>query len=199
MLELPEFDESLMAIEWCKHVNGTTIFPKLPVYLRMYHERWERNQRVKDAVKSSKTELQLLQEVNDKHMLIPSGIPNRTSEPEETDDFSDFGASGHINDVEDASATHEIEVPDLAGWVDIAAATPMSQPNHRAIRPHEQLGPPIVGGLLIGLTGDNSPTVRQKRKRGHRGKDAKSRKKRRSTRCLKCNGTRASGCDGCWL
>ena len=69
-------------------MNGTTIFPKLPVYLRMHYERWERNQRVKDAVKSSKTELQLLQEVNDKHMLIPSGIPNRTSaEREDTDDF----------------------------------------------------------------------------------------------------------------
>jgi hypothetical protein len=35
VLELPRFDEELMAIEWCKHVNGTTIFPKLPVYLRM--------------------------------------------------------------------------------------------------------------------------------------------------------------------
>ena len=58
-------------------------------------------------------------------MLIPSGIPNRTSEPKETDDFSDFGTSGHINDVEDASATPESEVPDLAGWVDIAAAKPM--------------------------------------------------------------------------
>ena len=73
---------------------------------------------------------------------------------------------------------------------------PMSQPDHPAIRPHEQLGPPIVGGLLIGLTGDNSPTVRQKRKSGQRGRDAKSRKKRSCTRCLKCNGTRASDCAG---
>ena len=148
-----------MAIEWYKHVNETSRFPKLPVYLPMHYERWERNQKVKDAVKSSKTELQLLQEVNDKHMLIPSGIPNRTSEPEETDDFSDFGTSGHIDDVEDASATHEIEVPDLAGWVDIAAATPMSQPNHRAIRPLEQLGPPIVGGLPVSYTHLTLPTI----------------------------------------
>jgi hypothetical protein len=71
VLELPSFDESLMAIEWCKHVNGTTIFPKLPVYLRMYYEQWERNQRVKDAVKISKTELELLQKVSDMHMLFP--------------------------------------------------------------------------------------------------------------------------------
>jgi hypothetical protein len=31
VLELPSFNESLMAVEWCKHVNRTTIFPKLPV------------------------------------------------------------------------------------------------------------------------------------------------------------------------
>ena len=30
-----DFDK--MAIEWCDYVNGTTIFPKLPVYLRSYH------------------------------------------------------------------------------------------------------------------------------------------------------------------
>jgi hypothetical protein len=197
VLELPGFDESLMAIEWCKHVNGTTIFPKLPVYLRIHYERWERNQRVKDAVKNTKTELQMLQEVNDKHMLLPIGIPNRASAPDEdTDDFSGFGTSGHIDDGEDTGATHGIEVPDLAGWVDIAAATPMSQPNHRAIRPHEQLGQPIVGGLLIGLTAEDSPIVRQNRKRGHRGKDAQSRNKRSCARCLKCNGTDALICAG---
>jgi hypothetical protein len=92
------------------------------------------NQRVKDAVKSSKTELQLLQQVNNKHMLLLSGTPNWTSAlDEDTDDFSDFGASQHINDGEDAGATHENRVPELAGWVDITAATPMLQPSHRAI------------------------------------------------------------------
>jgi hypothetical protein len=59
-----------------------------------------------------------------------TGIPNGTSAPEDTDNFSDCGTDGHIADGKDASATHEIEVLDLAGWVDIAAATPMSQPNH---------------------------------------------------------------------
>jgi hypothetical protein len=134
----------------------------------MHHEQWERSQRVKDAVKSSKTELQLLQEVNYKHMLLPTGIPNRTSAPKDTDNFSDFGRDGHIGNEEDASANHKIkQVPDLAGWVDIDAATLMSQPNHRAIRTHEQLGPPIVGGLLIGLIANNSPTVRKNCKWGH--------------------------------
>jgi hypothetical protein len=123
-----------MAIEWGKHVNGATIFPKLPVRLRIYYEGWERNQRVKDAVKSSKTEIELLQQVNDEPLLLPSGTPNRTSaRDEDTDYFFGFGTRGRIDDGENAGVTHKSDVP-RPGWVDVAAATPMSQP---------------AGGLLI--------------------------------------------------
>jgi hypothetical protein len=155
----------------------------------MYHEQWERNQRVKAAVKSSKTELELLRKVNDKHMLFPCATGDKTSAPnEDTDDFSNVGTSGHVDGGEDASGqvgdgedtSAESEVTRRAGWVNIADAAPMPQPNHLsvAIRPREQLGPPIVGGLLIGLTDENLPRVRQIRKRGHRGKDVSSRRKR---------------------
>ena len=37
-----DFDK--MAIEWCDYVDGTTIFPKLPVYLRSYHPNMLANQ-----------------------------------------------------------------------------------------------------------------------------------------------------------
>jgi hypothetical protein len=53
------------------HGNVASMATRAAVYLRMYCEQWERNQRVKDAVKSSKTELELLEKVNDKHMLFP--------------------------------------------------------------------------------------------------------------------------------
>jgi hypothetical protein len=97
----------------------------------MHCKQWERNQWVKDAVNNSKTRLQLLQQVNNKHMVLPSGTP---APDEDTDNFSDFGTSGHIGDGEDAGATHErSKVQELVGWVDITAATPMLQPNHRAI------------------------------------------------------------------
>jgi hypothetical protein len=46
VLEMPVFDESEMAIEWCSHVHGTTIFPKFPVYLRLRFTKWEHTQRV---------------------------------------------------------------------------------------------------------------------------------------------------------
>ena len=35
------FDEEEMAIKWCDFVDCRNIFPKLPVHLRMYRERWE--------------------------------------------------------------------------------------------------------------------------------------------------------------
>jgi hypothetical protein len=31
VLEIPIFDENAMVIEWCNHMNRTTVFPKLPV------------------------------------------------------------------------------------------------------------------------------------------------------------------------
>jgi hypothetical protein len=39
-----------MAIEWCKEVDAVNNFPKLPVYLRTHYRKWQRNQRVRDAV-----------------------------------------------------------------------------------------------------------------------------------------------------
>eukprot|EP00966_Prymnesium_polylepis_P298673 6902177-Prymnesium_polylepis.1 len=45
-------DFDALAIVWCAHVNGTTIFPKLPVYLRQHFTSWERNQRIKDALRT---------------------------------------------------------------------------------------------------------------------------------------------------
>jgi hypothetical protein len=104
-------------------------------------------------------------------------------------------ASGHVDEGEDASATHESKVAGRAGWVDIADAAPMPQPNHLAIRPREQLGPPIVGGLLIGVT-DDLPALRRKRKRGYRGKAFSSRKPRTCLRCVKCKGLNADKCNG---
>ena len=47
----PNFDK--ISLQWCKHVDGLNIFPKLPVYLRLHFSNWQYNQRVKDAVNKS--------------------------------------------------------------------------------------------------------------------------------------------------
>ena len=53
-----------MAIEWCKEVDGVNIFPKLPVYLRTHYGKWQRNQRVRDAVAKAALGEARLRELN---------------------------------------------------------------------------------------------------------------------------------------
>jgi hypothetical protein len=63
-------DEDDAAAAWCKYVDGVNIFPKLPVHPRSYRDRWERNQRVKDAVKRAKAGSDKLNELN--KVLVPA-------------------------------------------------------------------------------------------------------------------------------
>lgn len=46
--ETPDF--AAMALEWCQHVDGHSVYPKLPVYLRLHHSNWQVNSRVREAV-----------------------------------------------------------------------------------------------------------------------------------------------------
>jgi len=75
--ECRKFDEMLrggnsdqnwdkMAVDWCQHVDGVTIFPKLPVYLRTHHTAWVRNQRVKEAVRKAAPGEAVLARLNEK-------------------------------------------------------------------------------------------------------------------------------------
>ena len=63
-LEQTQFDAEVMALEWCEHVDGATVFPKLPVYLRTHHEAWKKNQQVKDAVERKKADMAALETIN---------------------------------------------------------------------------------------------------------------------------------------
>lgn len=53
-----------MALKWCEFVDGVTIFPKLPVYLRTYHSTWQRNQRIKDALEKASAGIARLKALN---------------------------------------------------------------------------------------------------------------------------------------
>jgi hypothetical protein len=78
--QLSGFNDEKMAIEWCKHVDGKSIFPKLPVYLREYHKHWLRNQRIQDAVKNMKSEIELLEAINKRQTPVELSPPTRISE-----------------------------------------------------------------------------------------------------------------------
>ena len=49
--------------EWMNHVDGIKIYPKLSVSIRTYHEKWKKNNRVKDAIQESKKSLKQLKQL----------------------------------------------------------------------------------------------------------------------------------------
>jgi len=57
-----DFDK--MAIEWCRSVDGKTIFPKLPVYLRTYHTAWQKNNAARDAAREAAAGAKVLTRIN---------------------------------------------------------------------------------------------------------------------------------------
>jgi len=46
--EVPDF--KTLALEFTKRADGVTIFPTLPVYLRLYHTKWKHSKRIEDAM-----------------------------------------------------------------------------------------------------------------------------------------------------
>ena len=72
-----DLDMDRMALEWCKHVDGVNISPKLPVYLRTYHSAWTRNQRVREAVRTAVAGEAVLTRINAETLqaLLPASAP----------------------------------------------------------------------------------------------------------------------------
>jgi hypothetical protein len=54
ILQQPRFGGKQMAIRWMAGVDGENIFPKVPAQLKEYFVKWERNQRIQDAMKGIK-------------------------------------------------------------------------------------------------------------------------------------------------
>ena len=81
-------------------------------------------------------------------------------------------------------------------WAKVNDPTPMVQPHYLAIRPRQQLDPPTVGGLEIGLSSWAEMNTRHKT-RVLRGKDLRERRKRTRARCvLHHTSTNRSRCSG---
>ena len=53
-----------MEMKWCNKVDAANVFPKLPVYLCTHYSRWQRNQRVRDAVDRAAPGEARLREIN---------------------------------------------------------------------------------------------------------------------------------------
>jgi hypothetical protein len=182
------FDADEMALRWCNHIDGLTIFPKLPVYLRVYHGIYLKNERVKDAVKVMKSHVELLETINQE--LVPPDIAS-------TNEREGFIMDGIETEEAIAAATdHEEDLPSIAstGWPVVPPPSVMPPPEMIARKP-VGMGPPVVAGTVIGLITEaqDAPMYRGD---GQRGKDSKPRAERQCKRCKEYAGPNATTCKG---
>ena len=64
--------EDPASVEWCQFVDGVDIFPKLPVHIRNYRDKFERNHRVRQSRENAKAGSEMLAKLNDALTVPPS-------------------------------------------------------------------------------------------------------------------------------
>ena len=201
VMRMQSLDFDLMAMEWVKFTDGITIFPKLPVYLRTHYKAWQRNQRVRDAVRVAATGKERLRMLN--AATAPLTAPAGPT-------IAAIAAAISAAPVGGAASASAIS-PSLAGSGNRAAEPVAHATSTRAVGsfslpPQHPMMPrlsvlmprpvtqPIVGGTFIG--GAPSQPLSEKRKHGDRGKDQSKRKERRCGLCKQHNDERAMVCNG---
>jgi hypothetical protein len=194
-----DFDQ--MSIEWCKHVDGVAVFPKLPVYLRQHHTAWLHNARTRDMVKAAAPGLAALQKVlgADVAMVVapPPAESSTTSPatpptPVESPPTSPAAPPPPSPDALLAPTTSTLVVvalPPVAAAVAIApllthimASAPTRRSGDEAI---------VVGGMVIG----ESISTRLPPPSSTRGGDKKPRLRRRCRNCKYARETDATARD----
>ena len=160
-----DFDQ--MALDWCGHVNGKTIFPKLPAYLRTYETTWKRTQAVRAAMRVAKPANDILKQL----MKKTGHAPPATAAPAPD---AAGGAAGA------AAGAPPAPAPAPAP---IAQYGPMAQPAV-AVVPEE--GVRVVGGTATsGTAAADGGGGEEKEKRGH-GKRGKGRGTYTQRLCKRC-------------
>jgi hypothetical protein len=201
-------DFEAMAAAWVIKVNGKTIFPKLPVYLRNYYDEWRRNQLIKEAVARAATKKNALGKLNSR--LIP--FTQYQSQNESTPTASAAGTyqqqqNQFLNTrVEPVASDDEMgaeilddtcTVNDTVSWPQ--PVLPPAMPKAAPLDPVAPCPLHVVGGVQIQRRG-RFPVVPLPvlavRKKGQRGRDSKFRQPRRCKRCVKFGGTNAVECLG---
>ena len=205
-IEQQQFDAEAMAIEWCEHVNGATVFPKLPVYLRTHHEAWKKNQQVKDAVERKQADAAALEAINTEtqEALMPDAPAHDQTDGAGASSSSSGGGSGGGGGGGGGalSAYHPQLVQETtqhpAGFAPYSGPAPPF--------------PPVVAGMLMALTEPvakiapvaNGGGAGEKRKgMGGRPPGVKNKKGRQPPTCKQCGrqyphcrgGTGRGACD----
>jgi hypothetical protein len=195
-----KIDFDAIALDWCKLVDGVTVFPKLPVYLSMHHTAWSRNQRVRDAVRAVAQGVAALAALNTR--TAPSLNLDRSPQaaaPAVAPAIASISASAAAaSQIRNPAAIASSPTPACAPtpFPDVMPPTchhaPMPPPPSSAMRPSHPR--PAVGGMNIGPQPQtNGPP---QRRHGQRGGDEHKRQPRSCQRCLANGGQNAQRCKG---
>jgi hypothetical protein len=183
-----DFDR--MAIKWCERVDGINIFPKLPVYLRTHYTTWQRNQRVRDAVRRAAAGEIRLRELNARLGPVLPPAPAAPAAAPATPAAPAAAPNGAPN-------TAPTGAPTAHATAAAAAAAPapkarINQPRMPPTMPQPPLTMPlpvevaVVGGHAVGGAPPTQPMAPRpaKRRNGQRGEDTGG--KRATRRCKRC-------------
>ena len=189
--ELPSpLDFSNMALAWHSKVDGKVIFPKLPVYLRVYHTKWLRNTRIRDALNRMAVPLEQLR--TRLAADLPPAAPARPTAPVPAQPAAPSPAPA----ARAPPAAPALATPAAASPAQPVIAQPLARLPHALPKPPVRAvavaavaddgTPQVVGGVRIGP----SPVVAGEAPGGHatgkckRGKDRPHVKRVRT--CTRC-------------
>ena len=169
-------DPRQQALEWVKGVNGVDIFPKLPVHLRDYCERFEQNARARQAYDDARESRESLDSLN-KSLCPISTEPDDHTNPHAPDEDSNQQVPDEGSNRQELMR-HPRQY--TRQWEPAVAPQPLRPAAPNAIETRNI----SVGGMLI----DKNPEVIQMdsifiNRNGKRGRDIQ---KRAIRRCMKC-------------
>ncbi|EJK48190.1 hypothetical protein THAOC_33036 [Thalassiosira oceanica] len=182
-------DDHEMAVWWCSKVDGEKVFPKLPVHIRLYRKKWQKNRRVVDCVNRAKKSSDLLTSLN--NALRPDTV--------------ETGAANSSVANMAAPASQNIAGPANSAVSNLAAAASQNQrppvlrpsgidqPNQQALRDGNS---EVIGGTKVGGF-ETEPEVPRKRARGgDKPKSTGALRQRACQRCQQFNGDHKYECGG---
>lgn len=161
-------DFQKMACEWATQVDAITVFPKLPVQLRLYHKIWMQNSKVKAAIVDHAHGLAITSEILKE---TEASLPNPVMPPPMVATRA-RRAAPDVLITGPATHTHAVQV----------LVTPIVHANLTD-----------VGGISMRTDTSAPPAVRppiQKKRHGDRGTDVKERSIKK---CYVCKSDKCPG------
>lgn len=187
-------DDVAAAVEWCKHVDGIDVLPKLPSHLRTHREEWDRNQRVKECAGRAKEKNERLEELNrktspsDGNSLITS-LPETTQPTIQPDQQN--GQDDTPQPIEKNSASVQTAAQTLMmqlQWTNqLMAAARFPVPHPQAFVHNSRTM--VVGGVAVSPAVCSDPAVppQQTKRRGPKAGSKYTKKGTILRQCGRCN------------